>query len=142
MTMKDKFKNFFAMEDEYEYRNEEPPERKKNEGRQEEQNIVNLASIQQPNSKVVLTEPKTYDEAQKIADHIVNRRAVCINLQRIEHAQAKRIVDFLSGTVYALNGDIQKLGAGTFLCTPDNMEITGAISDGLNTTAEDLNKGW
>ncbi len=47
----------------------------------------------------------------------------------MESHQAKRIVDFLSGTVYALNGDIQKLGAQTFLCTPDNVDVTGSITE-------------
>ena len=50
---------------------------------------------------MVLSEPRVYAEAQEIADHLKNRRAVVVNLQRIQHDQAKRIVDFLSGTVYA-----------------------------------------
>jgi len=67
-----------------------------------------------------------------IADHLKNRKAVVINLQRIGHDQAKRIVDFLSGTVYAIGGDIQKLGANIFLCTPDNVDVAGTISDILS----------
>ncbi len=59
-------------------------------------------------SKVVLLEPRTYSEAQGIADHLKGRRAVVINLQRMSTDQAVRIVDFLSGTVYAIGGDIQK----------------------------------
>jgi cell division inhibitor SepF len=70
----------------------------------------------------------------------MNRRAVVINLQRVDHQQAKRIVDFLSGTVYALNGDIQKLGAETFLCTPDNVNVSGTISEALSEN--DFEKGW
>ena len=74
-------------------------------------------------------EPRVYSEAQEIADHLKNRRAVVVNLQRIDHDQAKRIVDFLSGTVYAIGGDIQKIGSSIFLCTPDNVEIAGNISE-------------
>ena len=48
-----------------------------------------------------------------------------MNLQRIERDQARRIVDFLSGTVYAIGGDIQKIGTDIFLCTPDNVEVSG-----------------
>lgn len=52
-----------------------------------------------------------------------------MNLQRIQHDQAKRIVDFLSGTVYALGGDIQRIGADIFLCTPENVDVSGTISE-------------
>ena len=70
-------------------------------------------------------EPRVYAEAQDIADQLKNRKAVVVNLQRIEHDQARRIVDFLSGTVYAIGGDIQKIGTDIFLCTPDNVEVSG-----------------
>lgn len=59
----------------------------------QKQNVVSLQSVQK-SSKVVLIEPRVYAEAQDIADHLKNRRAVVVNLQRIEHDQAKRIVDF------------------------------------------------
>jgi cell division inhibitor SepF len=74
-------------------------------------------------------EPRVYAEAQDIADHLKSRRAVVVNLQRIEADQAKRIVDFLSGTVYAIGGDIQKIGTNIILCTPDNVEVSGNISE-------------
>ena len=76
-------------------------------------------------------EPRVYAEAQDIADQLKNRKAVVVNLQRIEHDQARRIVDFLSGTVYAIGGDIQKVGTDIFLCTPDNVEVSGNISEFL-----------
>src|SRR5690625_7576261 len=86
-------------------------------------NVVSLSAIQQPSSKVVLCEPQSYEEAQEIADNLLNKRSIVINLQRVDSHQAKRIVDFLSGTVYAVNGDIQKLGLATFLCTLDNVDV-------------------
>ena len=85
----------------------------KNKKRTQKQNVVSLQSIQQ-SSKVVLIEPRVYAEAQDIADELRNRKAVVVNLQRIEHDQARRIVDFLSGTVYAIGGDIQKIGTRYF----------------------------
>lgn len=130
------------MDDEYEYM-EEPEEVPVNEqgNSQKKQNVVNLTSMQNPTSKVVLCEPRNYDEAQEIADNVVNRRAVVINLQRVDHQQAKRIVDFLSGTVYAVNGDIQKLGAQTFLCSPDNVDVSGTITD-MYEADDEFEKGW
>src|SRR5690625_6211983 len=65
-------------------------------------NVVSLSAIQQPSSKVVLCEPQSYEEAQEIADNLLNKRSIVINLQRVDSHQAKRIVDFLSGTVYAV----------------------------------------
>lgn len=133
------------MDDEYEYVEEQDEEQEQednsaNHSQKHSQNVVSLKSMQQASSKMVLSEPRSYGEAQEIADNIVNRRAVVINLQRVDNDQGKRIIDFLSGTVYAINGDIQKLGPDTFLCTPDNVNVSGVITD---TYEEDeIEKGW
>ncbi len=93
-------------------------------------NIVSLqAAMSSKGAKVVLIEPRVYAEAQDIAEHLKNKRATIVNLQRIEREQGKRIIDFLSGTVYALAGDIQRIGKDIFLCTPDNVEVTGEITN-------------
>ena len=92
-------------------------------------NVVSIHA--QKNSRVVLSEPRSYDEAQEIADHLRSRRSVVVNLQRIRSDHAIRIVDFLSGTVYALNGSINKIGPNIFLCTPDTVEVQGTITDML-----------
>ncbi|SEQ60743.1 cell division inhibitor SepF [Virgibacillus subterraneus] len=144
MSMKNKIKTFFTMDDEYEYFEEQPEENVPDDAgnqKRKNQNVVNLASMQQPSSKVVLSEPRNYNEAQEIADNVVNRRAVVINLQRVDHEQAKRIVDFLSGTVYAVSGDIQKLGAQTFLCTPENVDVSGTITESF-VEDDEFEKGW
>lgn len=100
-------------------------DQRKNKG-----NIVSIHS--QKNVRVVLTEPRSYEETQEIADHLRNRKPVVVNLQRVRSDQATRIVDFLSGTVYALNGHIAKIGTNIFVCTPDNVEIQGAITEMLD----------
>ena len=80
-------------------------------------------------SKMVLFEPRAYSESQQIADYLKKRNAVVVNLKRVTPDQAKRIVDFLSGTLYAINGGLQKLGTGIFLCTPNNVNVEGSITD-------------
>ena len=80
-------------------------------------------------SKMMLLEPRAYSESQQIADYLKNRSAVVVNLKRVTPDQAKRIVDFLYGTIYAIGGDLQKLGGGIFLCTPNNVNVEGNISD-------------
>ena len=74
-------------------------------------------------NKMMLLESRAYSESQQIADYLKARNAVVVNLKRVTPDQAKRIVDFLSGTLYAIGGDLQKLGGGIFLCTE------GKISD-------------
>ncbi|MBQ3307706.1 MAG: cell division protein SepF [Bacilli bacterium] len=83
-------------------------------------------------SKMMLLEPRAYSESQQIADYLKNRNAVVVNLKRVTPDQAKRIVDFLYGTIYAIGGDIQKLGGGIFLCTPNNVKVDGKITDDNN----------
>ena len=107
----------------------------------QKQNVVSIEKAKQ-GTKVVLLEPRTYAEAQAIADHLKSRRAVVMNLQRMSTDQALRIVDFMSGTVYAIGGDIQKLGVRTFLCTPENVDIQGSISELLGESEEINNKRW
>lgn len=96
-------------------------------------NKANIVSIHsQKNVRVMLTEPRSYEETQEIADYLRSRRPVVVNLHKVRGEQATRIVDFLSGTVYALNGSISKIGTNIFLCTPDTVEIQGSISEMMN----------
>lgn len=87
-------------------------------------------------SKMILLEPRAYSESQQIADYLKGRSAVVVNLKRVTPDQAKRIVDFLYGTIYAIGGDLQKLGGGIFLCTPNNVNVEGKISDDANNSGE------
>ena len=80
-------------------------------------------------SKMILLEPRAYSESQQIADYLKSNSSVVVNLKRVTPDQAKRIVDFLSGTLYAIEGDLQKLGGGIFLCTPKSINVEGSISD-------------
>ncbi|MDN4607539.1 cell division protein SepF [Sporosarcina highlanderae] len=144
MSIKRKFEKWFYLDDEEEIQQEQPVQ--KQPPIQEQQprkvasrkqqvaetqppgTVVSLQSLQK-SSKVVLFEPRVYAEAQDISEHLKNKRAVVVNLQRIERDQGIRIVDFLSGTVYALGGDIQRIGTDIFLCVPENVEVAGTISD-------------
>lgn len=81
------------------------------------------------NGDMVLVEPRAYSESQAIVDNLKKRNSVVVNLKRVTNDQAKRIIDFLSGALYALGGDIQKLGNGIYLCTPKNVHVEGRITD-------------
>ena len=157
MSIKNIFDRFFYLEEEEEYDNgdNQPSSHETRQQQQVDQttavkvrgkkerrvtmtneantnNVVSLqAATSSKHSKVVLIEPRVYAEAQDIAENLKNKRATIVNLQRIDRDQAIRIIDFLSGTVYALGGEIQRVGTNIFLCTPDNVEVSGEISEYL-----------
>lgn len=81
------------------------------------------------NGKMILLEPRAYSESTQIADHLKARNSVVVNLKRVTSDQAKRIIDFLSGCIYAIGGTMQKIGIGIYLCTPKNVNVQGQISD-------------
>ena len=84
-------------------------------------------------SKMILVEPRAYSESQTIADHLKKRNSVVVNLKRVTSDQGKRIIDFLTGCVYAIGGDMQKLGGGIYLCTPKNVSVQGKMSEQENS---------
>ena len=88
-----------------------------------------LKDADKAGNKMILLEPRSFSEAQAIADHLKNRNSVVVNLKRVTSAQAKRIIDFLSGCVYAIGGNMQKIGVGIYLCTPKNVNVQGKITD-------------
>ncbi len=88
-------------------------------------------------NKMILLEPRAFSEAQQIADHLKKRNSVVVNLKRVTSAQAKRIIDFLSGCVYAIGGNMQKIGVGIYLCTPNNVNVQGKITDDAEKAKND-----
>ncbi len=80
-------------------------------------------------SKMILLEPRAFSESQQIADYLKKRNTVVVNLKRVTPDQGKRIIDFVSGTLYAIGGSMQKLGDGIFLCAPKNINVQGKMTD-------------
>jgi len=85
-------------------------------------NIVNLPTAQKQ-MKVMVVEPFAFDDAQHVADHLKNRKPVVVNFENCDKEVAKRMIDFISGTTYALGGTIQKVGNNIFLCAPTNVDV-------------------
>lgn len=130
--MKDKLKGFFGGEETTDVAGEEGYYTTSREEFHEQNGLAG--------SKMMLLEPRAYSESQQIADYLKNRSSVVVNLKRVTPDQAKRIVDFLYGTIYAIGGDLQKLGGGIFLCTPNNVNVEGKISED-NSTPSKSTKG-
>ena len=77
--------------------------------------------------EVVLIRPGSFNDTSKAADDLRNRKAVIVNMENVDKAMARRVVDFLSGCVYALDGDVKKIAQSAYLFCPHNMEIQGDL---------------
>ena len=81
--------------------------------------------------KLVVIEPKSFDECPKLVDSLKGRRPVIINLENIETETAKKIFDFLSGATYALNGGAQKIASNIFIFAPESVDIASNQDEGF-----------
>ena len=79
--------------------------------------------------EVVLFHAKTFDDAAKAADELCKRKAVILNMENVDKALTRRVVDFLSGAVYALDGRVKKVAQSTYLFCPHNMDVTGDLEN-------------
>ena len=89
-------------------------------------------------NEMILIEPRAYSESQQIAEHLKKRNSVVVNLKRVTSDQAKRIIDFLSGCIYAIGGSMEKVGIGIYLCAPNNVNVQGKISDDHDKSKENV----
>jgi len=104
---------------------------------QKKSNVVNIHSTSSP-MKVVLVEPTSYDEVQSICDDLKSKKPIIINFEDMDKEVAKRMVDFISGAVYALDGTIQKVSNGIVLVAPSNVDILGNIKGSIGDEDFDL----
>ncbi|MCD8384570.1 MAG: cell division protein SepF [Clostridiales bacterium] len=94
-------------------------------------NVVNINTTTQ--LQVVLVKPEKFDEASAIANHLRDKRTVVLNLESANKDIARRMVDFLSGVAYALEGKIKKVAISTYIITPYNVDIIGDLIDELES---------
>ncbi|MFV0255502.1 MAG: cell division protein SepF [Erysipelotrichaceae bacterium] len=78
-------------------------------------------------AKIVLFEPRTFDEAEEIARHLIEGRACFVNFHRLSKEYSQRTIDFLSGVVYAQNGSLERIDANVYLCSPSSLKVAGEI---------------
>lgn len=100
-------------------------------------NVVNLHSASLP-MKVVVVEPTSYDEVQDICNNLKSKKPIIINFENIDKDVAKRMVDFISGAVFALDGTIQKVSNGIVIVAPSNVDILGNLKNGIGKEDFDL----
>ncbi len=96
---------------------------------------VKIASHSSIEMKVVT--PTRYDAVTQIADLLLEKKTVLLNLENTNKETAKRLIDFLSGVAYALNGDVQKVADNTFAVTPNNVAVSNESVDGVPAETAD-----
>ena len=89
--------------------------------------VLNMNSSVTNKQEVVIFRPNSFNDTSKAADDLRNRRAVIVNMENVDKAMARRVVDFLSGCVYALDGDVKKIAQSAYLFCPHNMDIVGDL---------------
>ena len=91
--------------------------------------VLNMNSSASVSNKqeVVLFRPNSFNDTSKAADDLRSRKAVIVNMENVDKAMARRVVDFLSGCVYALDGDVKKIAQSAYLFCPHNMDIVGDL---------------
>lgn len=89
--------------------------------------VLNMNSAATNKQEVVLFRPSSFNDTSKAADDLRNHKAVIVNMENVDKAMARRVVDFLSGCVYALDGDVKKIAQSAYLFCPHNMDIVGDL---------------
>ena len=133
MSISQKFKEFIAPMDEDDVLEVE-----------QEEDTPSISEYERPKSKVnhlpadtkmVLFEPRSFDESEEIAKRLKENKAAVVNLHKLQRDYAQRTIDFLTGVIFALDGSIQKIGHNVILCTPRSVAVHGEIS--LDASEED-----
>lgn len=98
--------------------------------------VINIH--QTSKNKMVIFKPSSFEEVREITDEVKNRRAAIVNLEKLDKENAKRILDFMAGSIYALNGTARKIGSGIFVFAPDNIDVSGVDMEEYNLEKSSL----
>lgn len=118
----------FDEENVYDYEEEEEIEDRKIFGRKNKDKVVAMPQAQANAIKMIISQPTTFEQSDEICAFLKEKKSVIVNLEYVNKDVARRIVDFISGGVYALDGYIQKVSNAIFLVAPSNYEITNEMA--------------
>ncbi|WP_425270486.1 cell division protein SepF [Ligilactobacillus ubinensis] len=131
---KNLFKDDYTSEDEY-YDDGQEIDQQQDFAKNEQYKNAKVMSLvgSQKNSnetkKIMLFEPRVYSDVKQIATRLLSGEATLVNFQHMDDANAHRVIDFLTGVVFAVRGDIQRVGDSIFLCTPQDYTVEGTLSE-------------
>ncbi|MBE6007670.1 MAG: cell division protein SepF [Lachnospiraceae bacterium] len=94
-----------------------------------------VVSVHNTNNQlqVVIIRPEKYEDSQSICDQLKAKKPVVVNLEKVEYPVAQRIMDFLSGACYSIDGSIQRIANNIFIIAPDNVDVSGNVKEELKT---------
>ena len=133
-----RFLNFIGLEENEEdevYQEEKPVEAKREPRSRRRENALLGGGDVQPvpkdlaSMKMIVYPPVCYDDAQTIVDNLKNRRPVIVNMEELEASCAQRVLDFLLGAIYAVNGTANKISRGIFLFAPRDVDVEDTVED-------------
>ena len=133
MGLIDSVKNFIGIETDEDYDDdyyeedediEEEPERKSQYFKRPSSKVVPIGS-NSGNAKIRIIKPVTFDDSTKVADEVKARRLVIFDVGNMDEDEARRVADFVAGSVYGLSGNIRRVSGGIFVAAPSNIDITG-----------------
>lgn len=139
MNLKDRLKQFARGldEDDGDETNYDPiidmngdPSERKSSAEKKDKNYMNINTTAQ--LQVVLVKPEEFEDAREIADNLISKRTVLLNIENLNKDLSRRLIDFLSGVAYAQGGNIKRVANRTYIVTPYNVDILGDVLDGLN----------
>ncbi|MCK8617240.1 cell division protein SepF [Fructobacillus sp. M158] len=140
----DKIKTLFSgdddyYEDEYEEVQEEAPAAQQEKPKKsmaavkkQPKNTVNATQTAPADARIALFEPKVYADSRAIASQVIEGDAAIVNFSQLEEDFARRILDYIGGAVYAVDGSMERIGEKIFLLTPSTYEVAGSMSENLD----------
>lgn len=84
-------------------------------------------------AKVIIIKPKEYDDVTDVSDHFKSRKIVVVNTSELDTKVAQRVLDFMSGASYALDGELQQIEKGVYILAPSNIEVTNELKSELSS---------
>lgn len=108
----------------------DPSEERPASKEKKDKNYMNINTTAQ--LQVVLVKPEEFEDAREIADNLISKRTVLLNIENLNKDLSRRLIDFLSGVAYAQGGNIKRVANRTYIITPYNVDILGDVLDGIN----------
>ena len=90
---------------------------------------VQVLNINSGKQEVVLFRPTSFNECSKAADDLRDKKAIIVNMENVDKALSRRVVDFMSGCAYALDGKVNKIAQSTYLFSPHSMDVVGDLEN-------------
>ncbi len=100
------------------------------------------SSIRKQQFKLLVTEPKSFDECPKLVDNLKSKKPVIVNLEKLENEKARKIFDFLNGAAYAINGSVRKVTNNIFIFAPENVDVLPVNESGRGSTVSAGDSPW